>query len=184
LPALQQDVAAAAKAKKWVGYFLMLPMVLGSGWLQLLASRLGVELPAYGFGEAKSFGEVLVLTAPLTVGVAFIVLAVLRGWLESMASIMIVSALALAGTSYVAIHLVPWFGLDANMLALATERAGLTGFASYFSLERIAELLFWLLFGYWQHFGWWYFVSSFVVGAYVGWWLHKDILRRWFTNEI
>jgi hypothetical protein len=182
LSALEKDHANTQKAKGWVVNFLALPALLGSGWLQLLASKLGIELPEFGFGEAKSFGEVLILTAPLTLGIAFMVLALLRGWLASFYTIMAAGALVLAGTSYLGIHLVPWFGLDPDVLSVAASRAGLGGFTSYFSLENITKFLIWLLFGYWQSFGWWYFVSSFVVGGYIGWWLHKDMLRRWLDE--
>lgn len=182
--ALDKDIETADKARKWIGYFLALPVLLGSGWVQLLASKLNIEVPMYGFGEAKSFGEVLILTAPLTLGVGFVVLALLRGWLESASTTLIASALVLAGTSYIGIHLLPWFGLDPALMSTAAERAGLVDFTSYFSLESVFKYLVWLLFGYWQGFGWWYFVSSFVIGTYVGWWLHKDILRRWVQTEI
>ena len=184
LQGLEKDIASVQKVRKWVGYFLMNPILLGSGWLQLIASKLAIELPVYGFGEAKSFSDVLLFTAPLTIGVAVIVLALLRGWLESLYATIVASALVLAATSYICIHFIPWFGLDANLLNLAETYAGLSGVGSYFSLMNVFKFLIFLLFGYWQHFGWWYFVSSFVVGSYVGWWLHKDILIRWLQNEI
>jgi hypothetical protein len=111
-----------------------------------------------------------------------IVFALLRGWLNSFHSTLLASVGVLALTAYLGTQLMPWFGLQTDFLAHASQLAGLHDLSSYFSFTNLTKLLVWLLFGYWQAFGWWYFIAALIVGIYIGWWLHKDIALRWLKE--
>ena len=180
--ALEKDIAQADQYRKWLGYFLAIPVLLGTGWVQVIANKLGIATPSNGFGEAKSFADVLMLTAPLSIGIGFIIFAFLRGWLASLHSTLLASVGVLALTAYIGTHLMPWFGLETDFLTQATQLAGLHDISSYFSFTNLAKFLVWLLFGYLQAFGWWYFIAAIAVGIYIGWWLHKDIALRWLQE--
>ena len=53
--ALEKDIAQADQYRKWLGYFLAIPVLLGTGWIQIIANKLDTDHFCLHFFQCQSW---------------------------------------------------------------------------------------------------------------------------------
>lgn len=184
---LEKDIAETKKVGKWIAAFVALPSLLGPSLLSELATLLHITPP-----NSSDFWHTLLLTAPLTFSVAILGFMFLKGWFGMKSHLHLV-LICFIPVFFAIAYISNFIGTDSNLLDLIwKDMQSLSGSKDDYrftwiillSAKELLKLTAVLLFECFNVYGWWNFISSFVIGGFLAWAMNKGMFMRFIQHEV